>query len=172
MLDLTEVQERTWANKLAKGFNTTDVQKEILLMLGEIGEAAGAAMAENLPGLGDELADVVIYAACVAKMARVELPDVLLTRGDLPMPMTTAEVVQREFLMLFREGVRVGENWRFQDLPAVQARIDGVITAAGRIARLNGIDLVAAIRTKMDVNDAREYVRDPRSGQMVKAGSC
>lgn len=172
MLDLIEVQERAWRNKLVKGFNTTDVQKEILLMLGEIGEAAGEAMAENVPGLGDELADVVIFAACVAKMARVELPDVLLTRGDLTMPMATADVMQREFLMLFREGVRVGENWRFQDLPAVQARIDGIITAVGRIARLHAIDLAAAIRTKLDVNDAREYVRTEQPGDMVKAGPC
>lgn len=172
MLDLTDVQDRAWRNKLAKGFNTTDVQKEILLLLGEIGEAAGKALAEDAPGVAEELADVVIFAVSVAKMARVELPDVVLTRGDLPAPMATPDVVHREFLVLFREGVRVGENWRFQDMPAVTARIDGVITAAGRIARLHGVDLAGAIVAKLRVNEAREYVPDARSGEMVKAGSC
>ena len=171
MLDLTEVQERTWRNKLAKGFNTPDVDKEIALMLIEVGEAAGAWLNDSdLSGFADELADTVIFAACVAKMAKVDVPDVLLSSSVMPdlLPPLYAEVL-RNLLLMFREGSRVADAWRFQDLHAMAQRIGGVITAACRLARMNAIDLPAAIVRKMVVNDARAYVRDARSGQMVKA---
>jgi NTP pyrophosphatase (non-canonical NTP hydrolase) len=169
MLDLTEVQERTWANKVRKGFNTTDVNKEIIMMLIEIGEATEAWARGHRPDLADELADTVIFAVCVARMAQVELPDVLLVTDQVPelLPPSKKDV-QRVLLLLFREGVKVGDAWRFQDLDALAKRIDGVITAACRLARMHAIDLADAIVRKMAVNDSREYVRDDRSGQMVK----
>jgi NTP pyrophosphatase (non-canonical NTP hydrolase) len=170
MLDLTEVQDRTWRNKLAKGFNTTSVDKEITLMLIEIGESAGAWLNDHdLTGFADELADTVIFAVCVAKMAGVELPDVMLSTSTLPelLPPVEADVL-RQIAILFRDGTRVGDAWRFQDLDAMAARIDAVITGACRLARMHAIDLVAAIEKKMNVNDARQYRRDARSGQMVK----
>lgn len=171
MLDLAEVQERAWRNKLGKGFNTTDVQREIILMLVEIGEAAEAWTRGNRTDLAHELADVVIFAVCVAKMTWVELPDVLLTGNHLPELLPPPQQdVQRALLLMFREGVKVGDAWRFQDLDALAKRVDGVITTACRLARMHAIDLVDAIVQKMAVNDARQYTRDEKSGQMVKVG--
>lgn len=172
-MDLVEVQERTWANKLVKGFNTTSVEKEITLMLVEIGEAAGAWLIDkDLAGFADELADTVIFAVCVAKMASVELRTAVLYTSAIPELLPPAETdVLRQLALLFREGTRVSDAWRFQDPDAMAIRIDGVITAACRLARMHAIDLVAAIKRKMTVNDARAYMRDDRSGQMVKVRS-
>lgn len=173
LLDLDEVLRRAWDNKLVKGFNTTNVPKEVIYLMIEIGEAAGAVTHSDLVEFGDELADTVIFAVCVARMAQVELPDVLLTGSDLPdLPTPQEEHVHRELLLMFREGAAVGTSWLVQDLDDVARRIDRVILAACRLARMHAINLVAAIERKLDVNDAREYVRDERSGRMVKAGSC
>ena len=42
MADLREVQRRAWANKLAKGFNVTDVPMEFGLTMEELAEAFSA----------------------------------------------------------------------------------------------------------------------------------
>lgn len=170
MLDLVVIQDRAWRNKVAKGFNTTNVPKEIIFLMVEIGEAAGAWAHGDLVEFGDELADTVIFAACVARMAQVDLPDVLLTGSDLPdLPTPSDDDVEQVLLLMFREGAAIGASWRFADLEELTRRIDRVILAACRLARMHAINLVAAIERKLDVNDAREYARDPRSGRLVKA---
>jgi hypothetical protein len=100
-LDLRTVQRQLWANKVAKGFNLTDVPLEFCLLQGEVAEAFDAWRKDpaRLPG---ELADVVLYVAALAEMT--------------------------------------------------------------------GIDLQSAVAEKLAVNRARVYVRDERSGVLVKAG--
>jgi NTP pyrophosphatase (non-canonical NTP hydrolase) len=56
----------------AKGFNTTDVPLEFCLLQGEVAEAFDA-WRKGRADLGEELADVVIYALSVAEMAGVDL---------------------------------------------------------------------------------------------------
>ena len=41
-MNLKEVQKQIWQNKLNKGFNTTDVNKEFCLLYGEVAEAYDA----------------------------------------------------------------------------------------------------------------------------------
>lgn len=65
-------QRLAWQNKLAKGFNTTDVAMEFGLLTAEIGEAF-TAWRKRLPDLGEELADVLIYVTCLAEMTGVDL---------------------------------------------------------------------------------------------------
>lgn len=72
-VDIGEVQQRAWQNKLAKGFNTTDVALEFGLLTAEVGEAF-TAWRKRQADLGDELADVLIYVTCLAKMTGVDLP--------------------------------------------------------------------------------------------------
>jgi NTP pyrophosphatase (non-canonical NTP hydrolase) len=71
-VDIGSVQRQAWANKLAKGFNTTDVALEFGLLTAEVGEAF-TAWRKRQADLGEELADVLIYAACLAEMTAVDL---------------------------------------------------------------------------------------------------
>ena len=42
IVNMKEVQKKIWQNKLNKGFNTTDVNKEFCLLYGEVAEAYDA----------------------------------------------------------------------------------------------------------------------------------
>ncbi len=71
-MDIGSVQRQAWANKLAKGFNTTDVALEFGLLTAEVGEAF-TAWRKRQSDLGEELADVLIYVTCLAEMTGVDL---------------------------------------------------------------------------------------------------
>lgn len=73
---LRDVQAAAWKNKLAKGFNTTDVPMEFCLLQRETGEAF-EAWRKALPDLGEELADIVVFTASVAEMLGIDLQDVV-----------------------------------------------------------------------------------------------
>jgi len=66
------VQQRVMANKVAKGFNTTDVTLELCLLQGEIAEFFGA-WRRGQPHAAQELADVAIYVMGLAGIAGVDL---------------------------------------------------------------------------------------------------
>jgi NTP pyrophosphatase (non-canonical NTP hydrolase) len=67
-----DAQARAWANKLVKGFNTTDVPMEFGLLVEEVGEAFGA-WRKGRPDLGAELADVAVFLLGLAQMTGVDL---------------------------------------------------------------------------------------------------
>lgn len=71
-MEIRDIQQRTWANKLAKGFNTTDVALEFGLLTAEVSEAF-TAWRRKLPDFGEELADVLLYLAALAEMNGVDL---------------------------------------------------------------------------------------------------
>ncbi|WP_371591729.1 hypothetical protein [Streptomyces virginiae] len=71
-MDIREARKLTWKNKVEKGFNTTDVPLEFGLLTAEIGEAF-TAWRKGLPDAGEELADVVLYVAALAKVTGVDL---------------------------------------------------------------------------------------------------
>jgi NTP pyrophosphatase (non-canonical NTP hydrolase) len=71
-VDIRAVQEQAWANKQAKGFNTSDIALEFGLLTAEISEAF-TAWRNRLPDFGEELADVLIYLAGLAQMAGIDL---------------------------------------------------------------------------------------------------
>lgn len=71
-VDIAEAQKLAWANKLAKGFNTTDIPMEFGLLNAEMGEAF-TAWRKGLPDAGEELADVFLYLAAIAQMQGVDL---------------------------------------------------------------------------------------------------
>ncbi|GAB3416856.1 nucleoside triphosphate pyrophosphohydrolase family protein [Flindersiella endophytica] len=71
-MDVEAAQRTAWANKLAKGFNTTDVPMEFCYLQGEITEAF-EAWRHQPPELGEELADVAIYVLSLAEMTGVDL---------------------------------------------------------------------------------------------------
>jgi NTP pyrophosphatase (non-canonical NTP hydrolase) len=71
-LEIREAQRLTWANKIAKGFNTSDVPLEFMLLHGEIAESF-QAWRRAQPDLGEELADVALYLFALAEMNNVDL---------------------------------------------------------------------------------------------------
>lgn len=72
MTTFADAQRRAWANKLAKGFNTTDVPMEFGLLVEEVGEAF-SAWRKGRDDLAGELADVAIYLLGLAEMTGVDL---------------------------------------------------------------------------------------------------
>lgn len=73
-MNIRNVQRLAWANKLDKGFNTTDVPLEFCFLQREAGEAFDA-WRKGLPDLDEELADVVLFAVALAEMTGIDLQD-------------------------------------------------------------------------------------------------
>jgi NTP pyrophosphatase (non-canonical NTP hydrolase) len=74
MGQIQDLQRRTWKNKLAKKFNTTNVEREFNYTYAELAEAyevyrKGGAAKE----LGYELADTVIFIMSLAEMTGIDL---------------------------------------------------------------------------------------------------
>ena len=73
-MDIRSGQQLAWENKVAKGFNTTDVPLEFCLLQGEIAEAFDA-WRKDREDVGEELADVAIYLLGLAEMTGIDLQD-------------------------------------------------------------------------------------------------
>jgi NTP pyrophosphatase (non-canonical NTP hydrolase) len=72
VMDIRSSQKLAWDNKIAKGFNTTDVPLEFCLLQGEVAEAFDA-WRKGRDGLGEELADVALFLFSLAEMTGVDL---------------------------------------------------------------------------------------------------
>jgi NTP pyrophosphatase (non-canonical NTP hydrolase) len=73
-VEIRSAQQHAWQNKLAKGFNTTDVPLEFCLLNGEIAEAFDA-WRKGCEDVAEELADIAIYLLGLAEMTGVDLQD-------------------------------------------------------------------------------------------------
>ena len=73
-MNMKEVQKQIWQNKLNKGFNTTDVNKEFCFLYGEVGEAY-EAWRKKKEDLGEELADIAIYLMGLSEMLDFDLEE-------------------------------------------------------------------------------------------------
>ena len=72
MVDIRSAQKLAWENKLAKGFNTTDVPLEFCLLNGEIAEAFDA-WRKGRGDLAEELADAALFLMSLAQMVGADL---------------------------------------------------------------------------------------------------
>ncbi len=72
MCSTLQVQKRIMDNKISKGFNTTNIDREFCLAYGELGEAFDAYR-RGKENMGEELADTVIYIMALADMMHVDL---------------------------------------------------------------------------------------------------
>lgn len=74
MVDLNKLQKEIYQNKVDKGFNVTDVNKEFCLTYGEIAEAYDA-WRKKKDDLGEELADVTIYLLGLSEILGINLEE-------------------------------------------------------------------------------------------------
>ena len=73
-MELKKIQKDIWQNKLNKGFNTTDVNKEFCLLYVEVSEAYDA-WKKKKDDLNEELADIAIYLMGLSEMLGFDLAD-------------------------------------------------------------------------------------------------
>ena len=79
VMDLKEMQKEIWQNKINKGFNTTNVEKEFCLLYGEVGEAFNAYNKKK-DDLNEELADIAIYLIGLSEMLGFDLEDEIVKK--------------------------------------------------------------------------------------------
>ena len=81
MIDLRKVQQAIYRNKVQRGFNVSDVGKEIVLMVEELGELARAYKKSDkrpAPGIShkeemaDAIGDLMIYCLGLCEMLEVD----------------------------------------------------------------------------------------------------
>ena len=95
MTDLKRLQERAYRNKIAKGFNVTDIYMEFCYIYEELPEACRAYMKKE--DVGEELADVIIYLLGLAEILGVDLEKEILIKFD--------KIEKREYVQ--KDGVNI-----------------------------------------------------------------
>ena len=81
-MNLKQIQKEVWQNKLNKGFNTTNVEKEFCFLYGEVAEAFDAYRKKK-DDLNEELADIAIYLLGLSEMLGFDLEDEIIKRSSL-----------------------------------------------------------------------------------------
>lgn len=71
-MELKEMQQRVYENKLKHGFNVTNVELEFCLLEGELSEAFEAYIKKH-DNLGEELADTAIYLMGLSQILGIDL---------------------------------------------------------------------------------------------------
>ena len=79
MVDFKKLQKDVYQNKVDKGFNVTDINKEFCLTYGEVSEAY-EAWRKKKEDLGEELADVAIYLLGLSEILKIDLEDEILKK--------------------------------------------------------------------------------------------
>lgn len=79
MIYLKQLQKDIYKNKLDKGFNVTDINKEFCLTYGEMSEAY-EAWRKKQTDVGEEIADVVIYLLGLSEILNIDLESELLKK--------------------------------------------------------------------------------------------
>lgn len=86
MIDLSKLQKEIYQNKLNKGFNVTDVGREIILMTEELGELARAYKnSDKKPAreishkdeMIDAIGDLMVYCLGLCEMLGINSSEVL-----------------------------------------------------------------------------------------------
>ena len=81
-MNLKEMQKEILQNKINKGFNTTDINKEFCLLYGEVSEAYDAYR-KNKDDLGEELADIAIYLLGISEILGKDLEEEIINKIEI-----------------------------------------------------------------------------------------
>ena len=71
-MELKEMQQKVYENKLKHGFNVSNVELEFCLLEGELSEAFEAYIKKH-DNLGEELADTAIYLMGLSQILGIDL---------------------------------------------------------------------------------------------------
>lgn len=75
---MKKYQERILQNKVNHQFNTTNIEKEFLLLYGEVAEAFDAYKKNQ--HIGEELADVAIYLLGISEILGIDLEAEIISK--------------------------------------------------------------------------------------------
>ena len=81
-MNLKEIQKEILQNKINKGFNITDINKEFCLLYGEVSEAYDAYR-KNKDDLGEELADIAIYLLGISEILGKDLEKEIINKNEI-----------------------------------------------------------------------------------------
>ena len=81
-MNLKEMQKEILQNKINKGFNTTDINKEFCLLYGEVSEAYDAYR-KNKDDLGEELTDIAIYLLGISEILGKNLEEEIINKIEI-----------------------------------------------------------------------------------------
>lgn len=71
-MELKEMQQKVYQNKINHGFNVTNVELEFCLLEGELSEAFEAYIKKH-NNIGEELADTAIYLMGLSEILGIDL---------------------------------------------------------------------------------------------------
>ncbi|MFT7016093.1 MAG: NTP pyrophosphatase (non-canonical NTP hydrolase) [Candidatus Paceibacteria bacterium] len=74
MIDLKQLQKEVYANKVKKGFNTTDIAQEFCRAYEELSEAF-KKYNQDEEGVAEEVADVAIFLLGISEIMGFDLED-------------------------------------------------------------------------------------------------
>ena len=80
-MNIQDIQKSIYANKVAKGFNVTDIPLEFAYLYSEVWEAF-EAWRKKKDDLGEELADVAIYLLGMAEILGIDLEAEILQKME------------------------------------------------------------------------------------------
>lgn len=78
-MNLKQLQKEVWQNKINKGFNTTNVEKEFCFLYSEVAEAFDAYRKKK-DDLNEELADIAIYLLGLSEMLGFDLENEIMKK--------------------------------------------------------------------------------------------
>ena len=76
-MNLQELQKEIFENKKRRGFNTTDVGKEVVLMVEELGELARAVKNQDKQQMTDAIGDLMVYCLGLCEILGIDAQNVL-----------------------------------------------------------------------------------------------
>ncbi len=80
-MDLLKMQKEIYQNKVSKGFNVVNIEKEFCFLYGEVSEAY-EAYREKKDDLGEELADVAIFLLGLSEILGFDLGEEILKKHE------------------------------------------------------------------------------------------
>ena len=100
MIDLAQLQKKVYDNKVAKGFNVTDIFQEFCYTYGELSEACEAYL-QKKDDVGEELADVVLYLLGLSEILGINLEKEIVNKIE--------KNEKRQYIQKDGVNIRIGE---------------------------------------------------------------
>ncbi|MBU1976260.1 MAG: hypothetical protein KKG59_07700 [Nanoarchaeota archaeon] len=73
----TDLQKQVYDNKIKRGFNVTDIGKEIILMTEELGELCDAKLSNDKGAIIDAIGDIMVYCLSMSSLFKWDAHDII-----------------------------------------------------------------------------------------------